>query len=349
MKLTVAWQGPVAPDFGYNAGGVRIAGPLEGSGGQGPAFGDFFHEWRSEKLPEWRPLHIRGVDHIAAKHLLPWFGEMRLGEITRGDVLKFRAHLATLPGHRGKTLSASRINKVFVILGQVLAEGARRHGTANPLDGVRKLKALKPEVHPFTLEEVDLLCTAARPEWRDYLSCRFFTGMRTGEINGLRWHRVDFERNVIMVRETFSAGRAEDNAKSQHSLRDIPMLAPVRETLLRMRPARRGDDAYVFTSRFGKPVDAKNFTNRVFYPLLDAAGLARRRPYQTRHTTATLLLAAGENPEWIARFLGHATTEMLFTVYSRFVPNLTRHDGDAVASLLSRRLAPPVAGEPTRD
>lgn len=69
-------------------------------------------------------------------------------------------------------------------------------------------------------------------------------------------------------------------------------------------------------------------------------GLDKRRPYQTRHTTATLMLASGENPEWIARLMGHANTQMLFTVYSRFVPNLTRQDGLAFTGLVSKKAAP---------
>lgn len=56
--------------------------------------------------------------------------------------------------------------------------------------------------------------------------------------------------------------------------------------------------------------------------------------YQTRHTAATLWLGAGENPEWIARQMGHTTTEMLFRVYSRYVPNLTRQDGSAFERLI---------------
>jgi integrase len=76
--------------------------------------------------------------------------------------------------------------------------------------------------------------------------------------------------------------------------------------------------------------------NRVWYPALRRLGFKRRKPYQTRHTTATLWLAAGENPEWIARQMGHSTTRMLFTVYSRFVPNLTRMDGSAFERLLSQ-------------
>ena len=67
------------------------------------------------------------------------------------------------------------------------------------------------------------------------------------------------------------------------------------------------------------------------------SNLDKRRPYQTRHTTATLMLASGENPEWIARLMGHANTQMLFTVYSRFVPNLTRQDGLAITGLLNSR------------
>jgi integrase len=55
-----------------------------------------------------------------------------------------------------------------------------------------------------------------------------------------------------------------------------------------------------------------------------------------RHTAATLWLASGEAPEWIARQLGHTTTEMLFRVYSRYVPNLTRNDGSAMDRLLTK-------------
>lgn len=56
--------------------------------------------------------------------------------------------------------------------------------------------------------------------------------------------------------------------------------------------------------------------------------------YRCRHTAATLWLAAGENPEWIAKQIGHTTTEMLFRVYSRFVPNMTRQDGSAFERML---------------
>ena len=95
---------------------------------------------------------------------------------------------------------------------------------------------------------------------------------------------------------------------------------------------------WVFHSQYGNPMDAVNFTNRIWYPLLRNLGLKQRPPYQMRHTAATLMLAAGENPEWVVNVLGHSTTEMLFRVYSRFVPNLTRNDGLAFAGLVNGHL-----------
>jgi integrase len=102
---------------------------------------------------------------------------------------------------------------------------------------------------------------------------------------------------------------------------------------------------YVFCNRAGEPIDTNNFTKRVWYPLLRHLGLTLRRPYQTRHTAAALWLAAGETPEWIAKTMGHASTEMLFRVYSRFVPNMTRRDGSAMDRLLNSIFKPKADGE----
>lgn len=92
---------------------------------------------------------------------------------------------------------------------------------------------------------------------------------------------------------------------------------------------------YVFVNGAGNPLDKTNVSQRVWYPLLRYLDIPKRNPYQTRHTAATLWLASGESPEWIARQMGHSTTEMLFRVYSRYVPNLTRQDGSAFERLLA--------------
>ncbi|MFC5490350.1 site-specific integrase [Dokdonella soli] len=298
--------------------------------------------WRAEMAPQWRRLHRQGVDDIFKKHLLPTFGERTLSEITKADVLTFRAGLAQRKGRGGMPMSPSRINKIMCILRQHLNEAADRFGFTPAFRGIKPLKMRRPEVQPFSMEEVERIRTAIRADFRAYVTVRFFTGMRTGEINGLKWKYVDLEHGLILVRETFTDGEAEENAKTEQSIRDIPMLPMVREALEEQKKVRHQDSEYVFANANGAPIDAHNFANRVWYPLLRYLELEKRRPYQTRHTTATLMLASGENPEWIAKLMGHANTQMLFTVYSRFVPNLTREDGRAITGFINSRNPPPV-------
>lgn len=312
-----------------------------------PTFAAFSVTWRAEMAPQWRRLHRASVDTIFATHLLPAFGDKPLAAISKADVLAFRAELVKLPGRGNRTLSPATTNKVFGSLRQCLMEGCNRYDLPDIFRGVRRLKARRPEVHPLSMEEVEKIEKTIRPDFRDYFLTRIYTGMRSGEINGLKWKYVDFEAGLILVRETFSSGEVEQNAKTETSLRDIPMLPMVREALQRQWAVRKPDSEYVFTTRDGNPIDANNFANRVWYPLLRYLDIEKRRPYQTRHTTATLMLASGENPEWIARLMGHANTQMLFTVYSRFVPNLTRQDGLAITGFLASRAEAPAKTTPT--
>ena len=167
--------------------------------------------------------------------------------------------------------------------------------------------------------------------------------MRTGEVHGLKWKYVDFDRRLILVRETVVDGE-ETYTKTDSSQRDIQMSQVVFDALKVQEAGTRKLSEFVFCNRDGLSLDNKNLNNRVWKPLLRRLGLKQRRPYQCRHTAATLWLASGESPEWIARQLGHTTTEMLFRVYSRYVPNLTRRDGSAFERMLLQNGAAPLSG-----
>jgi integrase len=80
-----------------------------------------------------------------------------------------------------------------------------------------------------------------------------------------------------------------------------------------------------------------NLRHRVWYPALKKAKLERRDLYTTRHTFATQALAAGEDPGWIAKILGHTTLQMILTTYDQCLPNLTRRDGSLLATQLGRQ------------
>ena len=218
-------------------------------------------------------------------------------------------------------------------LRMLLAEASERHGFPTPFRNIKPLRTPRIDIQPFSLEEVHQILATVRKDWHPYLTVRFFTGMRTGEVNGLEWKHIDLDHDLIRVRQTIVKGKVQDT-KTEGSIRDIPVLPLVRSALLAQKDLVPEGCKWVFAQRNGEPINLVNFTNRIWHPLLRHLDLEPRRPYQTRHTAATLMLGSGENPEWVARMLGHVNTEMLFRVYSRYVPNLTRDDGRAFTGLV---------------
>ena len=299
-----------------------------------PLFEIFARQWQTEKKIEWRASHARNIESVLSNSLIKFFGKRALSDITKAEILEFRSKLASKPGRGGKEqIAAKTINTHMALLKAILEEASDRYSFENPYKNIKPLKLQRSHVEPFSLIEVNRIIESVREDYRNYYSVRFYSGMRTGEIDGLRWEFVDFKRGLIAIRETLVQGKTE-YTKTDGSQRDIPMLGPVKAALEAQYQATGKLSPYVFCNTEGKALDHNNITKRVWYPLLRHLGLKMRRPYQTRHTAATLLLASGENPEWVARFLGHASTEMLFKVYSRYIPNLTRQDGSAFEQML---------------
>ncbi|WP_445371986.1 Arm DNA-binding domain-containing protein [Methylomonas sp. HW2-6] len=302
-----------------------------------PFFKDFAWEWYAEMEVGWRNSHKVTVKRLLGDRIMDYFGEMEVSRITKADVLKFRASLGKVVRKDGETISAEYINKYMKILRMPLDEAADRFNFTSPYRGIKPLKKPKPHIDPFSLEEVNKILDTVRSDFKPYYTIRFFTGMRTAEIDGLKWKYVDFERRQILIRETLVKGVVE-YAKTEESQREIEMSQPVYEAFKQQWAFTGGKFDYVFVNRAGEPLEYNNVSRRVWHPLLRYLELPRRKAYQTRHTAATLWLASGENPEWIAKQMGHTTTEMLFRVYSRFVPNLTRKDGSAFERLLAANL-----------
>ena len=299
-----------------------------------PLFEQFCEEWYLENEISWKRSYRATLKLTIRKYLNPNFGPKEVGHITKGEILKFRSSLAKVQNGIKEGLSPDRINHIMTPLRMILNEAADRSHFSTPYVGIKPLKVPKSDIDPFNLDEISLLLSHVRADFRNYYTVRFFTGLRTAEIDGLLWKYVDLEKGLIMVRETLVNGYFE-TTKTPESIRDITMSRPVYEALkAQFKLTGSLSSGLVFCSKEGLPLDRRNVMNRVWYPTLRRLGLKRRKPYQTRHTTATLWLAAGENPEWIARQMGHSNTRMLFTVYSRFIPNLTRTDGSAFERLI---------------
>jgi integrase len=291
-----------------------------------PNMNEFCDTWYEEVIVDWSIGYQRAVKNIIEKRIKPFFNDLPVNQIDKQKVLEFRKFICEIKKKDGKAISAHHINRHLKVIRMILNEAADRYEFLTAFRNIKLMKVPKTDVKPFTLDEIAMLLDCVRDDYHEYLLVRFFTGMRSAEIDGLKWKYVDFDRQIIKVRETHNDRGVVGYTKNDASQRDIKMSEPVLKALLDMKK-RTGHHPYVFTNYVGKPINQSNFRNRVWYPLLAYLGLEKRVPYNTRHTCSTLWLASGENPTWIAYQLGHANTEMLFRVYSRYVPNLTRNDG----------------------
>ena len=316
---------------------------LNSAAGLPPEFEEFTEIWFFEMQASWRRSYEKTIRMILDHRLIPEFGKKAVDRITKADLLQFRAHLAKVVRKNGKHLSATYINRHMKIMRMILNEAADRYEFTTPYMGIKPLKVPKSDIEPFTPHEIKLILNTVRPDFKDYFTVRFFTGMRTGEIDGLKWRYIDFENRLILIRETIVDGHVE-YTKTDGSQRDIQMNQQVFDALQNMQKITFNNE-YVFCSKTGTHLRHDLVTKRVWHPLLKHLGLRKRRPYETRHSAATLWLASGENPEWIARQMGHVNTEMLFRIYSRFVPNLTRTDGSAIERMLTNVMAEPNSEE----
>lgn len=298
-----------------------------------PVFEEFANLWFTEMEVSWRASHRDTVRSNLDSYLIPEFGHKPVSAIKRQDVLGFRANLCKRKGRVGKRFSPEWVNHIISPLRMILNEAAIRYDFISPMQGMKGLPVPRNDVEPFSLDEVQAFLENIRPDYRLYYTVRFFTGLRTSEIDGLTWRYVDLDRRTILVRQSLVKG-VMGPTKTDGSSRDVHMSSIVHDALA-CQKEKTGYGEHVFVNGAGNPLCHNNVTKRVWYPMLRFLNLRKRTPYQTRHTAASLWLASGENPEWVARQLGHSTTEMLFRRYSRFIPNVTRQDGSAMEALLS--------------
>jgi len=303
-----------------------------------PSFETFAKTWVEENRSRWKASTLQQYEQILKSHLYPAFPDVRLSAITESRVQQWMTALCDA------ALSARRINLALLVLKMILRTAVRRRVLRDdPTEHVRGLREPKTDVDPLDPEAVAAFVTACPSWWRPYFTVAFWTGARPNELAALRWGDVDGVHGTLRIRLGRYRGK-EGPPKTPSSVRDIDLLPAVVAALKVQKPqqaaqrlkAGRGapepGQDYVFTGPEGGLLNVNALRDRVWYPTLVKAKLSRRTMYQTRHTFASNALAAGEAPSWVAAMLGHASPEMLFSVYARFIPNRTRRDGSALVS-----------------
>jgi integrase len=174
---------------------------------------------------------------------------------------------------------------------------------------------------------------------------KFFTGLRQGELLGLRWTDVDLDTGKLSVRcslKVTDRGLDFSPTKNKASRRSVPLnnsaVAALSAHRLRQNEERLrlgelwADNDLVFPNRLGKPMNPSNLYNREFRVLLEKAGLQGRgfTFHSLRHTFATELFRRGEHPKIVQSLLGHSSITQTMDRYSHLLEGI---DGDAVGGL----------------
>ena len=207
----------------------------------------------------------------------------------------------------------------------------------------RQMLVLSPE------EVTDFLSKCKENKHSLIFGFALATGMRPSEYFGLQWQNVDFENGVVRVRKALvwkaGGGWNFGDPKTERSRRVIPLPKTLLNELkthrieqqknrLKISPAYQNSDL-VFTTEFGTPLNARNIDQRYFKKILKKAGLNEKlRLYDLRHTCATLLLSAGENPKIVSERLGHASIVLTLDTYSHMLPDMQKEATEKLERLL---------------
>lgn len=295
-------------------------------------------------------------------YIRPSLGHIGMRKIKAPDIQRVFNDMLASGGKTKTGLSTSTVRAtrryLSMAFNKALQVGILSRNNVKITDSPR---LVKEEIRPLTEEEAGILLHTAKEGEYFYwgvkqrrqaspsnqyhkamaymvVSLALSTGMRLGEVFGLKWKDIDFEKNTVNVQRALvssnSKGMIFEDPKTKGSKRRILMTENVKNALKRYQNEQEefsnflGDkfdnkESLLFTNIWGKPVDTSNFTSRYFKKMLMKAELDRAFSFHDlRHTHATLLLRQGINIKVISERLGHSTVAMTLDTYSHLMPDM---------------------------
>lgn len=308
---------------------------------------DLFKMWLESIQGSVRPRTLDQYQGVVRNHLEPVLGEIKLRELQPYQIQQlYNSLLAEGKSNRTVQLVHSVIHRALVV-GQQLGLVGR-----NPASAVTPPKVPQKEMQVLDDNQARQLLIAAqgdRYEAMYYLAIT--TGLRQGELLGLKWEDIDFSSGILQVKRQLQRvpgkGVRLSEPKTKAGRRQI-QLGPesVNQLIIHRRRQdieREGDrweeHGLVFPSSVGTPTGQRNLI-RSFKRLLKKAGLPDIRFHDLRHTAATLMLLNGIPLIVVSRRLGHSKPSVTLDIYGHYLPGM-----QAEAAVMMDELVTPVAAE----
>ena len=306
---------------------------------------DFLKQWLEDtQKHSIRPRSFERYDEIVRLHIVPVLGRIQLQKLTPQQVQSFYTKKIN------EGFKAGTVASFHNVLHKALDTAVRWNLIAkNVCDVVSPPRAEKFEFQPLTVEQIRKLLEVAKGHYMEALfKLALATGMRRGELMGLKWQDVDLNTGVLQVRRILTRipskmegkGFIESEPKTRMSRRSVVIasfaLEALREhhsrqldAIIKAGPLWQFND-YVFCTSIGTHINPTTDMLEPLNELLEKAGLPHIRFHDLRHSAASLLMSQGVHPKVVQELLGHSTIAMTMDVYSHVLPSMQQ---DAMSKL----------------
>lgn len=287
-------------------------------------------EMVDQGLTGYRPSTRARDESYVKNHILPAFGALPLAAIDHMLIQRWIADLA-------KKYAPSTVHKAEQLLNRYLKEAVRAGRLAsNPAAEVRLPKIVKKEMRFLDPTEVARLTDSIDQRYRGFVTLGAFSGLRVGEMFGLRVKNVDVLRrqiNVVEQLQEVSGHLMFGPPKTPTSVRRVPVPSIVIDEItphLVNRPA----DATVFLAPEGGLVRLNQFRRRQWNPAVAAAGLGEKCViHSLRHTAISLWIASGATHLEVAKRAGHSSVAVVYDRYGHLYPDAESKLNDRLEEL----------------
>jgi integrase len=297
---------------------------------------EYLSEWLDSRKPHLKPSTWNDYNKIVHKTLIPVIGKIAVSELKR-------AHIKDM--FKPMNVGNKRLANIQSVLRAALQEAVddeiiEINLLANWKFVLTDIPAPIDDVDPFTREEQALILDKLEGQARNMFRFAFWSGLRTSELVALDWNDVDWQKNEIYVTRaiTQAAKGKPGTPKTLSSKRWVKLLDPALKSLVDQKEHTflAGKEIFQNPRTLERWAGDQPIRRTCWIYALKAAGVRYRRPYQTRHTYASMMLSSGESPMWVAAQMGHSDWGMIRKTYGKFMPDAIPDAGNKAVEIYGR-------------
>jgi len=313
--------------------------------------GAYLTDWlAANKAPTLSPTTWHGYEHIVRQRIVPRIGAVRLSALTPKILQSLYADLAATEGERAGGLGPQSLRNTYTFVNRTLNDAVRlRLLKENPNRLVARPRVPKADTDFWSPSDAaEFLAQTADdrlwPAWILLLS----TGMRRGELVGLRWKDLDLDGLRLVVRQNVVAAGYEVHAKEPKTAGSRRTVALDELTVEALRRHRRRiedeaaivgrtvkDDERVLVDELGQPFHPQSISY-YFQKAAERCGIRPISIRDARHTSATLALLAKTHPKVVSERVGHSGIRITMDTYTHVLENLQHEAAANIAAMLRR-------------